>query len=191
MQDFIFYFKTGWTHIISRDAIDHLLFILALSALYLIRHWKALLILITAFTVGHSITLVCSVYDLFRINTHWVEFAIPCTIIVTAFYNLVRGKTPDLRIPLNYWLALLFGLVHGLGFANTIRFMLADDQHIGIPLLGFNLGLEAGQVIVVAVILLLAQLLVVLLRFPQKWWIRVTSGIALVWAGIFAIERFP
>ncbi|HQR01612.1 MAG TPA: HupE/UreJ family protein, partial [Ferruginibacter sp.] len=84
MGDLGFYFRFGWDHIISRDAFDHLLFVLALSAIYLVGNWKQVLILVTAFTIGHSLTLALSVYDLVRVSSGWVEFLIPCTIIVTA-----------------------------------------------------------------------------------------------------------
>ncbi len=190
MQDFIFYLKIGWTHIISWDALDHLLFMLALASIYLLRDWKRVLVLITAFTIGHSLTLVLSVYDLVTINARWVEFLIPCTIIATALFNLWRGQQEKRRIRFNYAIALFFGLVHGLGFANTIRFMLADQQQIGIPLLGFNAGLELGQLLVVTAILVTGQVLVQL-RLPRNWWVWGTGLLAIGWAGIFAIRRFP
>ena len=92
MGDFRFYFTLGWEHIISWDALDHLLFIAALSAIYLLKDWKQVLILVTAFTIGHSLTLALSVLDVFRFPDKWVEFLIPCTIVVTAFTNLFQKK---------------------------------------------------------------------------------------------------
>ena len=92
MNDVGFYFRIGWEHIISWDALDHLLFIAALAAIYLLKDWKQVLILITAFTIGHSLTLALSVFDIIRFNSKWEEFLIPCTIIVTAFSNLFQKK---------------------------------------------------------------------------------------------------
>lgn len=92
MSDFAFYFKTGWSHIISWDALDHLLFIIALTAIYLVANWKNVLVLVTAFTIGHSLTLALSVYDMLRFNEKWVEFLIPCTIIITGIVNFYPKK---------------------------------------------------------------------------------------------------
>jgi HupE / UreJ protein len=189
MNDFIFYVKEGWHHIISIDALDHLLFILALCAIYLIADWKKLLVLITAFTIGHSITLALSAFDIIRINASLVEVLIPCTIIVTGIFNLFYAKRSIKNIQLHYLLALFFGLIHGLGFANTIRFMLAKDQKIAGSLFGFNVGLEIGQIVVVATILLLSYLFVTALKAKQKWWVYGLSFIAMIVALKLVLER--
>ena len=97
MSDFSFYFRIGWQHIIGRDALDHQLFILALAAIYVIKEWKQVLILVTAFTIGHSITLFLSVKEIVKINSNWVEFLIPCTIIFTAITNLFQKSLPQKR----------------------------------------------------------------------------------------------
>jgi hypothetical protein len=190
MGDAGFYFNTGWQHIISWDALDHILFIIALAAVYLAQNYKQVLILITAFTIGHSLTLALSVYDVTRFNEKWVEFLIPCTIIATAILNFfVKDYQPE-SLRVNYFLALFFGLIHGMGFANTIRFMLAKDQHIAVPLLCFNIGLEAGQVVIVAVILSLSYLLVNKLKLNRKWWVWGLSIVAILIAINMAAERW-
>lgn len=191
MNDFIMYLKMGWEHIISLDALDHQLFILALAAIYRLRNWRQVLVLVTAFTIGHSITLALSVYKVVTISSAWVEFLIPCTIVATALFNFFQKSEQTARLQLNYLLALLFGLVHGLGFANTIRFMLAEGQHIGIPLLGFNIGLELGQIVVVSGILLLTWIVVDKAGLRHKWWIWLLSGISFIWAVVFALQRLP
>jgi len=191
MQDLGFYFKLGWDHIIAWDALDHLLFVLALSAVYLIGNWKQVLILVTAFTIGHSLTLALSLIDLVRADDRWVEFLIPCTIIVTAVLNLFERDYQPKSLRLNYFLALFFGLIHGLGFANAIRFMLVKNQSIGWSLFGFNIGLEAGQVVVVTAVLLISFLLVNTLGFKRQWWVWIISLVALVIAFKMAWERFP
>lgn len=191
MNDFTFYFGLGWKHIISWDAIDHLLFVIALAAIYLIGNWKKVLVLVTAFTIGHSLTLALSVYDLVRINCEWVEFLIPITIIVTALFNLFQKDYSFASNRLNYFLAFFFGLIHGLGFANTIRFMLAKDQSIAIPLFGFNIGLEAGQLVVVIIILLTNFLLISKLKLNQKWWVWSLSVFTLLIAVSMIVDRWP
>lgn len=191
MTDFVFYFDLGWHHIISLEAADHLLFILALSAIYLFHDWKKLLILVTAFTVGHSCTLALSVYDILRINGKWVEFLIPVTIIATAIFNLMQKNFNPSSLRLNYFLALFFGLIHGMGFANAIRFMLAKSQGIGLPLFSFNLGLEAGQILVVFLILLTSFFIVNKSGLQRKLWVRSLSLIALLPALYMAVDRWP
>lgn len=191
MSDFDFYFRTGWHHIISRDALDHILFIAALSAIYLAENWKQVLVLVTAFTIGHSLTLALSVYEIIRINSHLVEVLIPCTIIITCIFNLAMKNYKPRSLRYNYLLALFFGLIHGMGFANTIRFMLASDQRIAVPLLGFNIGLEIGQVVIVAVILFISYLLVNKLTLNRKWWVWAISGTALTWSVKLLAERLP
>ena len=191
MQDLGFYFELGWQHIIAWDALDHLLFVLALSAIYLISNWKQVLVLITAFTIGHSLTLALSVYNIISIDDKWVEFLIPCTIVVTAILNLREKDYEPKSLRLNYFLALFFGLIHGMGFANAIRFMMAKDQSIGWSLFGFNTGLEAGQIVVVAVILFSSFLSVNKAGLKRKWWVWILSIVALSIALKMVWERFP
>ena len=201
MQDFTFYFKLGWQHIISWDALDHILFVLALSAIYLLSNWKQVLVLVTAFTIGHSLTLALSVYNIVKVNDSLVEFLIPCTIVATAIFNFFQKDFTPRSLRLNYFLALFFGLIHGLGFANTIRFMLAKDQSIGWSLFAFNIGLEVGQVIVVLCILTLSFLIVrkfaiVIKQFrfdyniKRKWWVWGLSTVAFCVALNMIIKRW-
>lgn len=191
MQDFRFYFGIGWEHIISWKALDHLLFITALAAIYLLKDWKQVLILVTAFTIGHSLTLVLSVLDIVRFPDKWVEFLIPCTILITAIINLFQKKFTHKSIRVNYFLALFFGLIHGMGFANTIRFMLAKEQGIGMGLLGFNLGLEVGQIVVVILFLLIAQVVISLFKIDRREWVIFLSAGVFGLALKMALERLP
>lgn len=191
MENFSFYFGLGWKHIMSPDALDHLLFIAVIAAAYLFENWKQVLILVTAFTIGHSMTLVLASLDIIRFNTAWVEFLIPLTIVLTAISNLLRKDKSKQALRLNYLLALGFGLIHGMGFANTIRFMLAKSENLLMPLLGFNLGLEAGQVVAVLFLLSLAWIVVSRIRLPQKYWVMAISVGSLLVAGRICIDRWP
>ena len=191
MNDLAFYFKEGWHHIISLNALDHQLFIVALSAIYILRDWRKVLVLITAFTIGHSLTLALSIYDVIRANEKWVEFLIPITIIITALFNFFVKDFNTKNLQINYLFALFFGLIHGLGFANSIRFMLARNQKIGSGLLGFNLGLEAGQIVCVTIILLTAYLFINIFRLKRTWWLYSLSLVTIIWGVKFAIERIP
>jgi hypothetical protein len=191
MQDFLFYLQLGWEHIISWDALDHQLFVLALVAVYTISDLKKILILVTAFTIGHSITLALSTLGLLQIPSAWVEFLIPLTIAITALDNIFMKNNPNKLMKLNYYLALLFGLIHGLGFANTVRMLLAKEQSIFLPLLGFNTGLELGQILVVAIFLVVIFIVLQIFRINKKDWILFVSSGVFALALQMALERIP
>ena len=191
MSDFVFYFDLGWHHIISLDALDHQLFILALAAVYVFKDIKKVLILVTAFTIGHSLTLALSVLDIIRFSSKWVEFLIPCTIFITALNNIIQIDKKGVSARINYFLALGFGLIHGMGFANAIRIMLAKDQSIGLGLFGFNVGLEAGQIFVVTIILTIALFFLNFLKIKRRDWIFFLSSGVFALAIKMAFERLP
>jgi hypothetical protein len=191
MSDFGFYFKMGWEHIISADALDHQLFILALACVYTIGDIKRVLMLVTAFTIGHSLTLALSVYDIIRFSSRWVEFLIPCTIFITALNNVFQVDSKERSARINYYLALFFGLIHGMGFANAIRIMLAKDQTIGWGLFGFNVGLEAGQIFCVAIILTVSILFLKVLKVKRRDWVFFLSSGVFALSLKMALERLP
>ncbi len=191
MQDFIFYLKLGWEHIISLDALDHQLFVLALIAVYSYNDWKKILILVTAFTIGHSITLALSILDIVRVSSKWVEFLIPVTIVLTSLGNILMKNKKNGLMKLNYYLALIFGLIHGMGFANTARVMIAKSQSIFFPLLGFNIGLELGQIVIVFAILILLFILLKIFKVNKKDWILFVSSGVFALSLKMALERIP
>lgn len=191
MSDFLFFLQLGWEHIISTDALDHQLFVIALIVAYGIQDFRRILILITAFTIGHSITLALSVLDWIRIDPSWVEFLIPLTIFITATDNILMCRKKQTLIKMNYLLALLFGLIHGLGFANTARMMLAKEQSLALPLLGFNIGLELGQIVVVALFLLISYLVLRILKVPEKYWMLGVSILIALLSLKMVVERIP
>lgn len=191
MNDFSLYFTTGWEHIITFEALDHILFIVSLAAIYLLKDWKQVLILITAFTIGHTTTLALSSLQLITVPVDWVEFLVPVTIVLTAFSNLFIKNFSPRSIRINYFLALFFGLIHGMAFAETLRFMLASDQSFALSLFSFSLGLELGQVLIVILILVIAHFFVTLLKIPRREWVIFLSAIAIALAVEMAIERRP
>jgi hypothetical protein len=191
MSDFVFYFGLGWKHIISTEALDHQLFILALASVYTFKNIKQVLILVTAFTIGHSLTLALSVLDVIRFPSKWVEFLIPCTIFITALNNILRIDKKGGSAKVNYYLALGFGLIHGMGFANAIRIMLAKDQSIGMGLFGFNIGLEAGQICVVAIVLTFALLFIKYVKVARRDWVFFLAAGVFALSVQMALERLP
>lgn len=191
MQDFSMYFGLGWDHIISREALDHLLFIVALCVIYRFEDWKRVLILVTAFTIGHFLTLILSVTDVIRANSEWVEFLIPITIVTTALYNLFKPNLQSATATFPYTLALVFGLVHGLGYANAIRFVLVEEQSLGWSLFAFNLGLEIGQIVVVLTALILGELVLRNTPLQRRYWVVIVSSIVILVAMNMVINRIP
>ena len=191
MQDFLFYLKLGWEHIISIDALDHILFVLALAAVYSFNDLKKLIILVTAFAIGHSITLVLSVFNILRVPSDWVEFLIPLTIVITALDNILMRNHQKTLMSMNYYLALFFGLIHGMGFANLARMTLAKEQSLAIPLLGFNIGLELGQIAVVLAILVILFILLNIFKVNRKDWILFISSAVFALSLQMTLERIP
>jgi len=192
MQDFWLYFQLGRDHIADWKGYDHILFVTALCLRYLLKDWKKVLVLVTAFTIGHSITLALSVLNIVSISVKWVEFLIPITIIITAVSNIwqkdFQFKT---KLPLIYFFALFFGLIHGLGFSNYLKSLLGKESNIVSELLAFNLGLEFGQILIVAVALIVSWLCVTVLKFSRREYVMFMSGGIFGIALLMAIERFP
>jgi hypothetical protein len=191
MSNFMFYFRLGWNHIISANALDHLYFISVLAVVYQFREWKQVLILVTAFTIGHALTLFLSAMDLFRLPDQAVEFAIPCTIMLSAILNFRKGGKSGQADKVQYAIALSFGLVHGMGYANAIRFMLSSDQQMAWSLLSFNAGLEIGQIFVVLLMLSLGLLVSAATSLTRREWVLIYSSFILGLALQIAIERNP
>ncbi len=191
MSVFLMYLQLGFEHITDINGYDHILFILSLCAVYQFKNWKAVLILVTAFTIGHSLTLALSAFNVLNINSNLVEFLIPVTILITAISNIIVKETSFLsrQHKFKYAMAMFFGLIHGLGFSNYLKNILGMQQNIIKALFAFNIGLEIGQIIVVVIILMLAYLFVQLLRFPIREWTLVLSGAALGISLVLIIER--
>jgi hypothetical protein len=188
MTSFELYFKLGLQHILDLKGIDHVLFILALCAVYVARDWAKILLLVTAFTIGHSLTLALATFNLVQVRSEVIEFMIPVTIAITALVTLIKPKPNSGKgIQLNYLLALLFGLIHGMGFSNYLKSLLGQETSIWQPLLAFNVGLEVGQLVVVAAFLLITSL-VHLAGMNRKEWTLILSAFVLGVACMLMLE---
>jgi hypothetical protein len=183
MSEFQAYLQLGFEHITDSKGYDHILFIMALCTVYTLMDWKKVVILVTAFTIGHSITLALATLGLVQVNPDVIELLIPITILITAILNFsFKEKKPaysqkNSSFTARYPLALIFGLIHGLGFSNYLRALLGKEANIVAPLLGFNIGLELGQLIIVFVILSIAFVLIEILRIAKLSWVHILSGI--------------
>lgn len=187
MSEFNLYFGLGKDHILDyANGYDHILFVIALCALYIGRDWKRVLILVTAFTIGHSITLALSTLRIVNVKAELIEFLIPLTIFITAVSNLFKDENTIGSKPMqmNYFYAAFFGLIHGLGFSNYLRSILGKDKNIITQLLAFNVGLEVGQIIIVVLFMSVCFILVDLFGVNRRDWKMVISsavaGVALV-----------
>jgi hypothetical protein len=191
MQDFTFYFQLGTEHILTLDALDHILFVTALCLRYLWQDWKKVVVLVTAFTLGHSLTLALSALGYLQVNVSWIEFLIPLTIAATCVNNIYQKNNDQKKqLPLIYFFALFFGLIHGLAYAETIL-SLEGKENLVADLLAFNIGIEVAQLLIVVIILLISYLAVQQLKLSRTVWLRGASAVILIVSLFWAYQRFP
>ena len=193
METFRLYFQLGTQHILDIRGYDHILFVIALTTIYQIKDWGKVLVLVTAFTIGHSITLALATIRVINLNAQLIEFLIPVTIFVTAMSNMLRNRPEQntKRIQMNYWLALFFGLVHGLGFSNYLKSLLGKDTSILTQLLAFNVGLEMGQIVIVLIFLVCTFLFIDLIGVSRRdWRLIISSGIAAIATTLIIENKF-
>lgn len=176
MSLFETYLKLGFQHIIDFKGYDHIVFVLVLCAGYSTKQLTKVLILITAFTIGHSLTLALSTLKIISIPSHIIEFLIPATILATAVSNILPLKASNNRFV--YITTLFFGLIHGLGFSNYLKELLGKESNIFTPLLAFNIGLELGQLVILGVYFILLFLTVNLFKVRHDFWRIFLSGAA-------------
>lgn len=184
MSEFLAYFELGFDHITDSKGYDHILFIIALCAIYTLKDWKKVLILVTAFTFGHSITLILATTQVIQVRSDLIEFLIPITILFTAILNFTNkptrnynNKYTDTSSSYRYPMALGFGLIHGLGFSNYLVTLLGKENQLINPLLGFNVGLEVGQIIIISIFLLISFVAIDVMKVAKISWNHILSGI--------------
>ncbi len=183
MSEFLAYLQLGFDHMTDSNGYDHLLFIMALCTTFTLVDYKKVIVLVTAFTIGHSATLVLSTLDIIHFQPSLIELLIPITILVTTFINFFHKKEEfsfrkkQKKNHFRYVLALVFGLIHGLGFSNYLHMLLGQEANIITPLLGFNIGLEIGQLLIVLILLIVSFIGIELLRIPKATWNYIVSGI--------------
>lgn len=193
MSTFNSYLVLGFQHIMNWQALDHLLFILSITCMYKFYDAKKLFILITAFTLGHSLTLALATLHWINFSQNWIEFLIPCTILFSALSNLnfKEQKSRTEKLPRSKFITVsVFGLIHGLGFSNYLQSLLGKESSIISPLLAFNIGLEIAQIIIVLSILILSSILIELFKTKLRYFVLVTSGIIIGLALPMVLERW-
>lgn len=169
-SEFATYFQLGIQHIADIKAYDHILFIIALCAIYRPESWRRILILITAFTIGHSLTLALSALDIIHFPQQIIEFLIPVTILITALLNF-KADLNAVRLPFwKYVQPLVFGFIHGMGFSNYFKSLMGKEESVVKPLFAFNLGIEVGQLGIITCLFLAAYFVIKLLKLEHKIW---------------------
>ncbi len=188
MSDFQLWLSTGFEHILDLKGYDHIAFVVALTAMCVWSDWKHLLIQITAFTIGHSLTLALSVMNVIQIQQSLIELLIPITILLTALNNIWSIKNTRANQQLNFVMAAGFGLIHGLGFSYLLKAMLGKEESIIKPLFAFNLGIELGQLLIVASILTLGLFLTRFLKISVKNW-QLFASFAVLMVSIYLLVQ--
>jgi hypothetical protein len=179
MSEFWIYFQIGLKHVLNIHAYDHVLFLIALSVPFAFADWRRIAVLVTIFTVGHTLALLLSIFGIIAIKVNVVEFLIPITILITALFNLFTagksGKTESIN--LIFFVTLFFGIIHGLGFSNYFKSLLGGTPSSKLlPLSEFALGIEAAQIVVVFVVLILSYIVQTFFRFSKRDWTLVMSA---------------
>ena len=185
---FKIYLELGFKHILDWQAYDHILFVMTLCAVYVLKDWKKVLWLVTAFTLGHSLTLALAVFQIVHITPAIIEKLIPVTIMITALSNIFWKAEHGGRMRWLYGMAGFFGLIHGLGFSNYLKALLGSEEDLVLPLFAFNLGVEGGQILIVAVAMLLNLVWTGVLKLPNYFWIRLVSILSF-WVAFYLLFK--
>jgi len=178
MSDFWLFLKLGLYHVLDWKAYDHILFLIVLVAAYHFSNWKRIFILVTLFTLGHTVSLLLANYNVVTVSSKWIEFLIPVTILFAALYNLFtsgKGSRND-KIGMFYFITVFFGLIHGFGFASF--FVRLGEREI-LPLLEFALGVEMAQIVIVLIVLIVSFIAQTIFRFNKRDWVMVVSSIVI------------
>lgn len=182
--------RLGFHHILDPQGIDHMVFLTVLVAVYRWKNWKSLLGAVTAFTLGHTLTLALASQGFAKEHTAWIEFAIPCTIFLTGLYNLTKKGQMASGV-FRLLAAGFFGLIHGLGFGGFFRMLSSGSDQIWLDLLPFTLGIEIGQLLAVVVLLVMGSLLETAFRMKSRDWTLFVSGLGMGMALLMLLERWP
>lgn len=179
MSDFWIYFQLGLKHVLDIHAYDHVLFLIALTVPFSFNDWKRILLLVSLFTIGHTLALLVSIFEIISVKVYVVELLIPITILITAFYNLfTAGKSGKKEsINLVFFITLFFGIIHGFGFSNYFKTILGGTATSKLmPLAEFALGIETAQIVVVFAVLIVSYIVQTIFRFSKRDWALVMSA---------------
>jgi len=181
LDSFLKFLELGLYHIVNFKSYDHILFLVVLTIPYLFKDWKRFLLLVSSFTLGHTLSLLLGVYDIVNLNVNVTEWLIPFTIIVMALYNIfTSGKSSKYSNPIVLFsVVLFFGFIHGLGFANAFETLVRPNESTLLSVLEFALGIELGQFIIVFCVLFFGFVGQTIFRFSVRDWVMVLSAVVI------------
>lgn len=193
MSDFWFYTQLGLNHVLDLSAYDHILFLAVLAIPFTFKTWKKIVLLATVFTIAHCASLALSTYNLVVLNVTYIEFLIPVTIVITAIFNIIyaQSKIEEKSLILHAIATTFFGLIHGFGFSNYFKILMAEETEKIGPLLGFATGIELSQVTIILIVLIITYIFQVIFKLKQKLFITIASLIVLFIAIPILIDTFP
>ena len=190
MSSFNSYLQLGFEHILNIEALDHVIFIIVLLAAHRPRQWLKMLIAVSLFGIGHSLSLTMASFDMVSIDSELIEFLIPLTILFTAILNLSKfGPNPESKG--KYWISILFGIIHGLGFSNYYEMLVMGENKYWSALLPFPLGIELGQILIFAIFLIVMFFGQVLMNIKNRDWNIFFSGLGFGLALVMMIKNLP
>lgn len=193
MEEFLFYVQLGLDHVLDFAAYDHILFLTALAIPFVFKQWKKVVILATLFTIAHCTSLALSVYETVTVNASYIEFLIPVTIFCTALYNIAiaKRKQEDNSSIVHGTATVLFGFIHGFGFSNYFKMMMADEPNKLGPLLGFAGGIEVSQLVIILSALTLGWMVLKGIKLSRQWYVIGASVIVAIITIPMLIDTFP
>lgn len=193
MQNLWFYIKLGLNHVLDFSAYDHILFLAALALPFTFKNWKKVVVFATVFTIAHCLSLTLSAYDVLVMNVELIEFLIPVTIIITAMFNLfyINTRAEDKSLLPHILATTFFGFIHGFGFSNYFKMLMAEEDDKLFPLLGFATGIEISQVLIVLSVLILAYIALSLLKIKRIRFVIISSILIILVTIPMLIRTFP
>ncbi len=193
MQNFYFYLKLGLNHVLDLSAYDHMLFLVALALPFTFKSWRKVLLLATIFTIAHCCSLYLSAFDILVMDVRWIEFLIPLTILATAVFNLlyVNASKENQSLSLHIFTTAFFGLIHGFGFSNYFKMLIAEEEEKLGSLIGFACGIEVAQVLIVLAVLFCLYICIDLIRIKSKTIVSIVSLLIILSTIPMLVSAFP
>ena len=190
MNTFWFYFDLGFDHVLDLGGLDHFYFLVALSLPFTFKNWRKLLLWVSLFTLGHSLSLLVTHFEWIKINSQWVEFLIPVTICITCFSILFEKEHAYLNGIWINLITLFFGLIHGFGFGRYFK-MIANEGEAVMALLEFALGVEFAQILIVLLVLMINDLVLRFFKIQSQKWQWIISSMVLSQAILMTSNNWP
>jgi len=193
MEEFLFYTELGLYHVLDFGAYDHILFLTALAIPFTFNRWKKIVLLATVFTIAHCFSLGLSSYEIVSVDVGLIEFLIPVTILITALFNVysTQNKKEIQSIKLHLAATTFFGLIHGFGFSNYFKMLMAEEEDKLTPLLGFATGIEMSQLLILIFALGLAFAVLNIFKVKQWLYVSVSSIIVIALTIPMLLDTFP